>query len=297
MVIADLKRHGYTRRRFSRGSRLHPLQHLQRPRACRGEDLQCLGQDPRSQGEESGQDDRRDGLHGPEGPRNHFQASSLCRPGRRPRPAAHGAQDCLTRSAPARDVRWPSRFRVKMDRKRSSRGATKRSIRFVTPHAADALPGLPENPNRMRQVLHLLRRAQHARSGTGSSRRSRFLPRPETLADQGCREITLLGQTVNSYKYRHDDGSVTDMAALLEQLQPIDGIDRIKFVTNYPKDMTRRLLETDPRSAQGLALSACASTKRIGRGAQTDEAGIHRRRLHGDVRADRGDPARSDGQQ
>jgi tRNA-2-methylthio-N6-dimethylallyladenosine synthase len=65
-----------------------------------------------------------------------------------------------------------------------------------------------------------------------------------TLAEQGCREITLLGQTVNSYKYRHDNGSVTDMAALLEQLHPIEGIDRIKFVTNYPKDMTERLLRT-----------------------------------------------------
>lgn len=65
-----------------------------------------------------------------------------------------------------------------------------------------------------------------------------------TLADQGCREITLLGQTVNSYKFRHDDGAVTDMAALLEQLHPIDGIERIKFVTNYPKDMTERLLRT-----------------------------------------------------
>ncbi|MDG2220306.1 MAG: tRNA (N6-isopentenyl adenosine(37)-C2)-methylthiotransferase MiaB [Rubripirellula sp.] len=65
-----------------------------------------------------------------------------------------------------------------------------------------------------------------------------------TLADQGCREITLLGQTVNSYKFRHEDGAVTDMAALLEQLQPIEGIERIKFVTNYPKDMTERLLRT-----------------------------------------------------
>ncbi len=71
-----------------------------------------------------------------------------------------------------------------------------------------------------------------------------ILSEAQTLAEQGCREITLLGQTVNSYKFRHDDGSVTDMAALLEQLQPIDGIDRIKFVTNYPKDMTERLLET-----------------------------------------------------
>jgi tRNA-2-methylthio-N6-dimethylallyladenosine synthase len=64
------------------------------------------------------------------------------------------------------------------------------------------------------------------------------------LADQGCREITLLGQTVNSYKYKSDDGDTTDMANLLEQLQRIDGIQRIKFVTNYPKDMTERLLKT-----------------------------------------------------
>ncbi|MEO1614272.1 MAG: tRNA (N6-isopentenyl adenosine(37)-C2)-methylthiotransferase MiaB [Planctomycetota bacterium] len=62
------------------------------------------------------------------------------------------------------------------------------------------------------------------------------------LADQGCREITLLGQTVNSYKFRHDDGSATDMTDLLHKLHDVDGIERIKFVTNYPKDMTERLL-------------------------------------------------------
>jgi tRNA-2-methylthio-N6-dimethylallyladenosine synthase len=64
------------------------------------------------------------------------------------------------------------------------------------------------------------------------------------LAEQGCKEITLLGQTVNSYKFKHDDGSATDMAALLERLHPIDGLERIKFVTNYPKDMTEPLLQT-----------------------------------------------------
>ncbi|OUT55660.1 tRNA-2-methylthio-N(6)-dimethylallyladenosine synthase [Stieleria bergensis] len=63
------------------------------------------------------------------------------------------------------------------------------------------------------------------------------------LAEQGCREITLLGQTVNSYKFR-DNGDVTDMSSLLEMLHEVDGIDRIKFVTNYPKDMTERLLIT-----------------------------------------------------
>ncbi len=61
------------------------------------------------------------------------------------------------------------------------------------------------------------------------------------LAEQGCREITLLGQTVNSYKFSAD-GDTTDMTSLLEMLHDVDGIERIKFVTNYPKDMTERLL-------------------------------------------------------
>ena len=63
------------------------------------------------------------------------------------------------------------------------------------------------------------------------------------MAAQGCREITLLGQTVNSYRFL-DGAQSTDMAALLEQLHEIEGIERIKFVTNYPKDMTERLLVT-----------------------------------------------------
>jgi tRNA-2-methylthio-N6-dimethylallyladenosine synthase len=63
------------------------------------------------------------------------------------------------------------------------------------------------------------------------------------LADQGCKEITLLGQTVNSYKFRDGDQE-TDLAALLELLHEVDGLERLKFVTNYPKDMTARLLKT-----------------------------------------------------
>ncbi|QDV13823.1 tRNA-2-methylthio-N(6)-dimethylallyladenosine synthase [Rosistilla oblonga] len=65
----------------------------------------------------------------------------------------------------------------------------------------------------------------------------------QTLADQGCKEITLLGQTVNSYKYS-EDGTTTRLADLLRSLHEIDGIERLKFVTNYPKDMTEDLLRT-----------------------------------------------------
>ena len=62
------------------------------------------------------------------------------------------------------------------------------------------------------------------------------------LADQGCKEITLIGQTVNSYKHVSGD-KTTRLADLLYQLHEIDGIERLKFVTNYPKDMTDDLLQ------------------------------------------------------
>ncbi len=65
----------------------------------------------------------------------------------------------------------------------------------------------------------------------------------QTLAEQGCKEIVLLGQTVNSYRYKQGE-KITRLADLLQALHPIDGIERIKFVTNYPKDMTEDLLKT-----------------------------------------------------
>jgi len=63
------------------------------------------------------------------------------------------------------------------------------------------------------------------------------------LADQGCREITLLGQTVNSYRYDHGDGRVTRLSDLLTSLSTISGIDRIRFVTSFPLDMTNDLID------------------------------------------------------
>lgn len=63
------------------------------------------------------------------------------------------------------------------------------------------------------------------------------------LIDQGVREITLLGQTVNSYKVRHADGRVDRLSDLLARLHALDGLVRIKFITNYPTDMTDDLLQ------------------------------------------------------
>ena len=62
------------------------------------------------------------------------------------------------------------------------------------------------------------------------------------LADQGCLEVTLIGQTVNSYR-GSEAGRAVRLADLLERLHAIEGIRRIKFVTNYPRHMTPHLLQ------------------------------------------------------
>jgi tRNA-2-methylthio-N6-dimethylallyladenosine synthase len=63
------------------------------------------------------------------------------------------------------------------------------------------------------------------------------------LAAEGCREVTLLGQTVNSYKYDLGDGRRSRLSDLLGRIHDTPGIDRIKFITNFPRDMSEDLLE------------------------------------------------------
>ena len=60
------------------------------------------------------------------------------------------------------------------------------------------------------------------------------------LASAGCREVTLLGQTVNAYG--RDLSPPTDLAALLERVNDVDGIERIRFTTSNPYNLTPRLI-------------------------------------------------------
>ncbi len=62
------------------------------------------------------------------------------------------------------------------------------------------------------------------------------------LVDRGVREITLLGQTVNSY-VNQDDGKPVRFAELLERIDAVSGLERLRFVTSYPGDFTDDILE------------------------------------------------------
>lgn len=64
------------------------------------------------------------------------------------------------------------------------------------------------------------------------------------LADQGVKEVTLLGQNVNAYRGpMGDSDEIADFAMLLEYVHDIPGIERIRYTTSHPKEMTTRLIE------------------------------------------------------
>ena len=62
------------------------------------------------------------------------------------------------------------------------------------------------------------------------------------LADQGVREINLLGQNVNAYRGLSHEGRVVDLALLINYVAVIDGIDRVRFTTSHPIEFSTNLI-------------------------------------------------------
>ncbi|WP_432697604.1 tRNA (N6-isopentenyl adenosine(37)-C2)-methylthiotransferase MiaB [Marinobacterium sp. YM272] len=63
------------------------------------------------------------------------------------------------------------------------------------------------------------------------------------LAEQGVREVNLLGQNVNAYRGATSDGDEADLAELIRTVAAIDGIDRIRFTTSHPVEFSDSLIE------------------------------------------------------
>lgn len=85
------------------------------------------------------------------------------------------------------------------------------------------------------------------------------------LAQQGVKEVTLLGQNVNAYLGKMEDGEIADFALLLEYVHEIPGIERIRYTTSHPKEMTQRLIDcyrTLPKLVSHLHLPVQAGADR-----------------------------------
>jgi tRNA-2-methylthio-N6-dimethylallyladenosine synthase len=90
------------------------------------------------------------------------------------------------------------------------------------------------------------------------------------LADQGVKEVTLLGQNVNAYRGRMSSGGasdeIADLATLIEYLAEIPGLERIRYTTSHPKEMSARLIEayeSVPKLVSQLHLPVQSGSDRV----------------------------------
>jgi tRNA-2-methylthio-N6-dimethylallyladenosine synthase len=87
------------------------------------------------------------------------------------------------------------------------------------------------------------------------------------LADQGVKEVTLLGQNVNAYRGRMGDtAEIADFALLIEYVAEIPGIERIRYTTSHPNEFTQRLIDvyaTVPQLVNHLHLPVQHGSDRI----------------------------------
>jgi tRNA-2-methylthio-N6-dimethylallyladenosine synthase len=86
------------------------------------------------------------------------------------------------------------------------------------------------------------------------------------LAEQGVREINLLGQNVNAFRGPMHDGSIADLATLIYYVAAVDGIDRIRFTTSHPVEFTDSLVQAYaevPKLANYLHLPVQHGSDRI----------------------------------
>ncbi len=85
------------------------------------------------------------------------------------------------------------------------------------------------------------------------------------LVDAGVSQVTLLGQTVNSYRHR-DGGKTTGLTELLERLDGVSGLRRIRFVTSYPADFDETILQAMsdlPKVCEQLHVPAQSGSDRM----------------------------------
>ena len=86
------------------------------------------------------------------------------------------------------------------------------------------------------------------------------------LVGQGVKEITLLGQNVNAYCGATEDGDTVDFAFLLQAVAALEGVERLRYTTSHPKEMTQRLVDvyaSTPKLVSHLHLPVQSGSDRI----------------------------------
>ena len=134
---------------------------------------------------------------------------------------------------------------VSLDRKAGTRSSVSDSFQKFDPHRTAAVRAVPHQAL-VRIMFGCDKFCSYCivpsvRGPEQSRPADEIVEEVRRLAFDGCLEVTLIGQTVNSYT-DNANGRTTRLSDLLARLHEIGGIKRLKFVTNYPKHMTDDLL-------------------------------------------------------
>ena len=153
------------------------------------------------------------------------------------------------------------------DRRAASRtGRSVVDVSFPEIEKFDALPAAARrrrdrvrvDHGRLQQVLHVLRRAVHARRRSQPAVRIGHDRDSRSSRDQGVREITLLGQNVNAYNGPMDDGTLCDLGTLIYYVAEVDG-HRAHSLHDFASGRVQRLADrgVSRRAASSRTICTC----------------------------------------
>ena len=150
-------------------------------------------------------------------------------------------------------------------------GLAKQQVRHPTSRSVTAFLTIQEGCDKFCTfcVVPYTRGAEFSRTS------AQIVEEAKKLADQGVKELTLLGQNVNAYR---GDGGASSLATLITQLSQISGIHRIRYMTSHPRDMSDDLIEAhgaNPKLMPYLHLPIQSGSNRVlkamNRGHSTNE--------------------------
>ena len=144
--------------------------------------------------------------------------------------AYHQLPELLTRTARARGERIGADFAPndKFDALPAARGTTGPTAFLTVQEGCDKFCTFCVVP--------------YTRGAEWSRPMASVLEEARALADRGVREVTLLGQNVNAYDGERPDGKPASLAELAYALAEISGLDRIRYTTSHPNDMSDELI-------------------------------------------------------
>ena len=150
-------------------------------------------------------------------------------------------------------------------------GLAKQQVRHPTSRSVTAFLTIQEGCDKFCTfcVVPYTRGAEFSRTS------AQIVEEAKKLADQGVKELTLLGQNVNAYR---GDGGASSLATLITELSHISGIHRIRYMTSHPRDMSDDLIEAhgaNPKLMPYLHLPIQSGSNRVlkamNRGHSTNE--------------------------